>query len=127
VAGHAIVAFQLGWRFQTLHSRHLGGLEDPGDNLQATIAYRLAGALAEARYRRMSAWKIFREEIGLGADGVLPDLDYLAEAMDIPSCDLTRKFIQPYLKPVERTIRARWLDIQALAEALTRPFPPIAP
>jgi hypothetical protein len=127
VAGHAIVAFRLGWKFESLQARHLGGLQDPWLRIEDTASYRVAGAVAEAKFLRTGAWKIFREEIGLGADGELGDLDYLAEAMNLPSCDLTRSFMHNHFLRVERMLRPYWPDLCCLVERLSQPSLPTAP
>jgi len=107
-AGHAVVAREFGWEV------------DPEDDLMRSIAYHLAGAVAESRYLKRGYWQVLQNERGLGPDGVLGDLDAIAEILDLPVSDVRKAMLGPSVHLVQNILTRRWAEVVELA---LREFP----
>ena len=98
-AGHAIVAREFGWEV------------DPNDDPAQSIAYLLAGAVAESRVLKCSYWLVLQGERGLGADGVLGDLDAIAEILDLPVRDVRKALLGSSVHLVQNILTRRWAEV----------------
>lgn len=103
-AGHAVVAREFGWEV------------DPEDDLTRSIAYHLAGAVAESRYLKHGYWRVLKGERGLGPDGVLGDLDAISELLDLPVVYIRKAQLGAAVHLVQRILTRRWAEIEALVQ-----------